>query len=245
MKAVRPLSVGVGTALLSAWFVSLAVHASVGAIDPIAPRYAASGDLPAALPSLKPLVLPQRDPFAADVVRLPTASVLRGPGGIANVQVPDPAAFARGAAASLGVIGVIVGDRDAYALVEDGAQIQVVHVHDAFAGSEVTAIGQRGVTLANGVTLDIDAQPSRLLPGLPTALGGIALPSPEPTGSGAPIRAGFPPGVIPIGPGALIPPSPAAVATPLSVAPGISVPAPMYSASAGSLFPLLSPPAPP
>ena len=32
--------------------MSLAVHASVGAIDPIAPRYAASGDLPAALPSI-------------------------------------------------------------------------------------------------------------------------------------------------------------------------------------------------
>jgi len=197
---------------------------------------------------LKPLVLPQRDPFAADVVRVPTTSI----GGIARVQVPDPAAFARGAAASLGVIGVIVSDRDAYALVEDGSQIQVVHVHDVFAGSVVTAIGPRGVTLANGVTLDIDAKPSPAPLDVPAGVNGaVALPSPEPTGTGVPGRPGLAPGVFPVGvpPGSvgsgLTQPAPSVVATPFNVAPGISVPAPTYSASAGSLFPLLSPPTPP
>ena len=210
------------------------------------PRFAASGGIPTAPPPLKPLVLPRRDPFAADVVRVPTTLLgSRTAGGIAAVQVPDPAAFRRGGAEGLGVIGVIVSDRDAYALVEAGSQIQVVHVHDAFAGSVVSAITAQGVTLANGVTLDIDARPSPA----PTGVSATGLGSGPPgTLGGAAGRLGTtvprvqPTVVFPAGVGATDSNRKPrrAVATPAAFTPGIDVPAPIYSAG-GSLFPLLAP----
>jgi hypothetical protein len=183
-KTVRALSFVGASAVFVAWFVSLAVRASVGAMDTVTPRFTATGGIPIALPPLAPLVLPRRDPFAADQLRVTSATI--GRGGIAGVQVPDPSAFARnGGAASLGVIGVIVGDQDAYALVENGAQIQVVHVKDAFAGSTVTAITEHGVVLANGITLDVDAVRSAVAGGMgPAGTGPGGLPTPGPGVSG-------------------------------------------------------------
>jgi hypothetical protein len=239
MTLMRSLGVVIGTLLLTAWFVSLAVHASVGAVDPITPRYEASGKLPRALPPLTPLVVPARDPFAADVALLPTSAPLamRSTGSnIASVVVPDPTTFGRGPVAGLGVIGVIVGDGGALALVEDGARVQVVHVHDAFAGSIVNAISPRGISLANGVTLDVDAKPSpsRILP---TAV--VSPPFVLPTATATPaLTGGSASGAL----GGVVVPqrAPAALATPQSVAPGIAAPSPFTST--GSLFPLLAPP---
>jgi hypothetical protein len=183
-KTVRALSFVGASAVFVAWLVSLAVRASVGAIDTVTPRFTATGGIPIALPPLAPLVLPRRDPFAADQLRVASATI--GRSGIAGVQVPEPSAFARnGGAASLGVIGVIVGDQDAYALVENGAQIQVVHVKDAFAGSTVTAITEHGVVLANGITLDVDAVRSAVAGGMvPAGTGPGGLPAPGPGVSG-------------------------------------------------------------
>ena len=252
-KTVRALSFVGASAVFVAWFVSLAVRASVGAMDTVTPRFTATGGIPIALPPLAPLVLPRRDPFAADQLRITSGTI--GRGGIAGVQVPDPSAFARnGGAASLGVIGVIVGDQDAYALVENGAQIQVVHVNDAFAGSTVTAITEHGVVLANGITLDVDAvRPAAAGGMIPVGStpGGLPAPGPGVSGTtgaastitqtqsntagtvlGNPIQTTTTPSGPPYAPGSA-----------MSV--NGNLPSPLSGNSAtGSLFPLLQTPAP-
>jgi hypothetical protein len=244
-RTVRTATVLGGSAIFVAWFVTLGVRASVGAIDPVAPRYAAMGGIPASPPPLKPLVLPRRDPFAADEVRINLAGV-NGRGGIAGTQVPDPSAFGKTSGAALGVIGVIVGDQDAYALVEDGAQIQVVHVNDAFAGSTVTSITEHGVVLANGVTLDVDA--SR--PG--TAQGGTAaFGAPADGASPQPSAAASGQSQSNAGVSALQQTTPQNVGgsvqyqpprTTTTTLPGSVLPGPLTGTQPGSLFPLLTPP---
>ena len=247
MSVVRTASVLSGGALLVAWFVSLGVRASVGAVDAVAPRYTAMGGVPVALPALKPLVLPRRDPFAADQfhVAQPTASVH---GNIAAVQVPDPSAFGKTSAAALGVIGVIVGDHDAYALVENGAQILVVHVNDPFAGSTVTSITQNGVVLANGTILDVDAPHPGIAPGGVAGYGTAQAGASPAPGNVVPGQAPSNPSVGATGgmaPQVLYPQGAApAMALPPAASPPTTsaLPGPSSAGSSGSLFPLLTPP---
>jgi hypothetical protein len=246
-RTVRTASVLSGGAILVAWFVSLGVRASVGAVDQVAPRYTAMGGIPVAMPALKPLVLPRRDPFAADQFHV-IGSTVGGHGNIAGVQVPDPSAFGKTSAAALGVIGVIVSDHDAYALVENGAQIQVVHVNDPFAGSTVTSITQNGVVLANGTILDVDAPRPGVAPGGVAAYGtmpvgaspapGVVIPGQAPlnasvgaSGGTAP-QSTYPQSAAP----------PMSLPQPASQSSNSALPGPLSTGPSGSLFPLLTPP---
>jgi hypothetical protein len=248
-STVRTISVLGGGAILVAWFVSLGVRASVGAVDQVAPRYTAMGGIPVAMPALKPLILPRRDPFAADQVHA-IGPTVGGRGNIAGMQVPDPSAFGKTSAAALGVIGVIVSDHDAYALVENGAQIQVVHVNDAFAGSTVSSITQNGVVLANGTILDVDAPRPGVAP------GGVATYGTPPIGASPP-PAGAIPGQAPpnatVGgsggtapqftyPQSAAPPPSLPYQPPASQSTNSALPGPLSTGPSGSLFPLLTPP---
>jgi len=147
-----------GAAVLAAWLVSLAARASIGADMPQVPKSMLTGGLPATPPPMPPLVLPVRDPFAADNVRaIADRAAAKKRRSLASIQVPDPASFGDVGASGRGVLAVIVGDgSDSYALLEDGASIVIGRVGDAFGGSKIAEITDQGVRLENNVMLAVD-----------------------------------------------------------------------------------------
>ncbi len=160
--------IGAGVLTLAAWFVSIAVNASVGQAT-----YAANaslGPIPTAPPALKPLMMPRSDPFAADVPASPTS---RGGGAsnIGNTVVPDVAMFSGGG--NVGVVAAIASDLDAYALVEDGSAVRVAHVGDALGSSRIVSITADAVRLANGMSISVHP-----------ALGGASVSGLSATGAG-------------------------------------------------------------
>jgi hypothetical protein len=155
------------------WVVTLSANVVVG--SPYSPAsYAAVGALPSPFPSLAPLVIPGRDPFAADVppVVVARAAVAgsahyAGSPNVGGMTVPDTTGFGEGSTANgtVAVLGVIVGDGDqSRAIVESGTEVDVVRVGDAVAGTRVASISVAGVRLADGRTLFVDA-PRRQQPG--------------------------------------------------------------------------------
>lgn len=266
-RRARPIAYVTGAVLIVAWFVTLAARASIGAAVPPLATSAAVGGLPPTPAPLRPLVLPIRDPFAADVD--PAANRLaKRPTSIAAMQVPDPASFGGAAASGRGVLAVIVGDRDSYALLEDGANIIVGHVGDAFAGSTIAEISEHGVRLANNVTLAVDDPRKSAAPAMQTVPPFTAPAAQRPDGS-SPSAASSAVGASPqfgrtLPPGTVAPPAiaqppavPSAVGLPTSAQPTIVVPPAgtvqgvelrpgVYpgAASAGSSFPLTSAPSP-
>jgi hypothetical protein len=147
-----------GAAVLAAWLVSLAARASIGADMPQVPKSMLTGGLPATPPPMPPLVLPVRDPFAADNVRaIADRAAAKKRRSLASIQVPDPASFGNVGSSGRGVLAVIVGDgSDSYALLEDGASIVIGRVGDAFGGSKIADITDQGVRLENNVMLAVD-----------------------------------------------------------------------------------------
>jgi hypothetical protein len=214
-----------GVAVVVAWVVSLTVHAVICA-PAQALAYGAIGAMPTPLPSLPPLRIPGRDPFASDAVIVPDTQLARplkhaaAPAlNVASMTVPDTGAFGgagppAGGSSSLGVLGVIVGDPStSRAIIEDGAQVDVLRIGDPVETTRIVAISVTGVQLADGRYLPVD-KPRRMAPMLPTATAPGALP-------GAPAlvapRAGFPPGApfgLPVLPFTAGTPAPAVVATP-------------------------------
>ena len=191
LRGACMLSAGVITTL---WFVSLAVRATVGAPD--AGALVAIGAVPTAPPSLRPLAIPARDPFAADAAFSPasalTAKVQGGPvfaptasGGVgrqlATTNVPDVASLG-GAAANVGIMATIVSDSEAYALVEEGGSVRVARAGDPLAGSVIAKITDKMVVLANGVRISLDANRAGSGAPSPSAASGGA-PSPPPIAS--------------------------------------------------------------
>jgi hypothetical protein len=125
-------------------------------------------------------VLPDHDPFQADVMVVKPATNRKSAGGgnIANVDVPGPGSF--GMRNSLGIIGVIVGQTDSYAILEDGATVSQVRVGDAFAGTKIASINSHAVTLANGTVLDLDAPSPASIGNGSTPAASTSPPSPAP-----------------------------------------------------------------
>jgi len=189
MNALRTFGIFGAAALLTAWFVALGVRATVGAEDR-SPQVAI-GVVPTAPPSLPPLAIPARDPFAADAAgstrSQPAAKLVGGPaiGGasgsqLASTNVPDVASLG-GAAANVGVMATIVSDSEAYALVEDGGSVRVARVGDPLGGSIIAAITDKMVLLANGARISLDA-PARAA-GAPPPMNAAAAGAPSPAPS--------------------------------------------------------------
>jgi hypothetical protein len=185
MKSIRSVVVRfarlagyvVGAGVVAAWLVSLAARASIGADMPQVPKSMLTGGLPATPAPMPPLVLPVRDPFAADNLRAiaDRAAAAKKRRSLAAIQVPDPTSFGSVGSSGRGVLAVIVGDgSDSYALLEDGASIVIGHVGDAFGGSRIAAITETGVRLANNLVLAVDDQRKSASP---SVVGG-ALPMP-------------------------------------------------------------------
>jgi len=196
MNVLRFASLLSAGAITTAWFVTLAVRATVGAPD--AGAQIAIGAVPTAPPSLRPLAIPARDPFFADASFAPgatqsatvrgTSGAAPGAGGgqFATTNVPDVAALG-GAAANVGIMATIVSDSDAYALVEEGGSVRVAHVGDALGGSAIMKITDTMVLLANGVRISLDA--GRAGSGSQSPGFSVAAASPSPLPSAAPVSA--------------------------------------------------------
>jgi hypothetical protein len=176
---------------MTAWFVSLAVRATVGAPDSTA--QVSIGAVPPPPPPLARLAIPRRDPFAADAGSTPPAAPLAvsdpalapsrgGPSAqLATTNVPDVAALG-GAARNVGIVATIVSDGEAYALVEDGGSVRVARVGDVLGGSTIASITDQAVMLASGVRISLDEQrPSGGAPAAPPNAGtALATASPAP-----------------------------------------------------------------
>lgn len=190
MNLLRAAMIIAGGTLNVAWLVSVCVRSSIGAPD-LNPQLAA-GPLPLAPPSLAPLIIPARDPFAADMLkRSPSGAILAAAGtpygpnknDLSSVNVPDVAAFASGGN-NFGVVATIVGRDEAYALVEDGAAVHVVHVGDRFGASTVAEIAIDRVRLSNGTQIAMAVRHASGPPAV--SLAAAPSPSPSPSPSAAP-----------------------------------------------------------
>jgi hypothetical protein len=200
VSVLRIAALVAASALMTAWFVTLGVRATVGAPDAMPQVFI--GTEPAPPRALGPLVIPRRDPFAADALATPApaapavAGAAVAPGGtgapLAATNVPDVAALG-GTAASVGIVATIVGDGDAYALIEEGGSVRVARRGDALGGSTIVAISDRTVVLASGARIALDAQraASAVAPA-PTAAA-LATGSPAPGEPAASRAAGDPP----------------------------------------------------
>ena len=190
MNALRSAAFLASSALITAWFVTLGVRATVGAPDPT-PQVSV-GAVPPPPPSLPPLAIPGRDPFAADAIgSSASAAAARSASGapgvataaqLASTNVPDVAALG-GAALNVGIMATIVSDGESYALVEDGSSVRVAHVGDPLDGSTIASITDKIVVLANGVRISLDEQRTSGNSVAPPAVVGAPILSPSPAPS--------------------------------------------------------------
>lgn len=93
----------------------------------------------AALPAPPDDPLPARDPFAPD-------SVQSAPVG-------------RKAAPVLVAVRAVIAGSDARALIEEAGRMRIVQIGDRVAASTVRAITARGITLADGTAVQLEAMP--------------------------------------------------------------------------------------
>ena len=210
---VGRLLVGCGIFILALWGASLAVERGVSAVPPPADRLVAVAAMPVpTLTPLRPLRLPKRDIFAADVqppVRFPSTANAQGVKGIGSYIVPDVTG-ASGSASALTVLatGIDLDTNAGYALIEDGDGGRIVHAGDPIGanGLTVVSIGPRVITLSDGTVVSMQRASSRAgsgptsqVPLGPQSTGaqGGGYFGPSASQAGAPVPAGVPsaPGV--------------------------------------------------